>query len=216
MNLLEVKDLQVRFRNFELNVPYLALPEGKIIAIMGRNGSGKSTFLKAIVGLQKYQGAISLMGKDMRRLSPEEIAKHLGYVSQQVHFSFPFSVAYVLSLIARRFNSEDYLEDVVYNLLPTEILNKKLTHLSFGQYRLVSIALAVLKQPKVILLDEPTLGLDAWNKRKIMKYISKLRDNGCGVLLVTHDFELIGADESYLMRQFYNRKGVNISVLKKI
>ncbi len=210
---LKLEDFQVNFKGFQLNVPHLYLDAGQIVGIIGRNASGKTTLLRAIAGEVKFSGKAFIDGVAVSSLRPEERASLIGYLPQTLNFSFPFTVGYALQLITSKFGTGELLQQLIKELLPSEMLEKRLTELSFGYLRLLGLAMIYLKNPKIALIDEPLLGLDKWNRKRALRLINDMKLKGVGLLVVTHEVEILKPDKIYLMQQYYNRR-LNISVLK--
>ncbi|MEH7110650.1 MULTISPECIES: metal ABC transporter ATP-binding protein [Bacillaceae] len=196
---IEIKQLSYRYEketvleNINLNVP-----EGSFLAIVGPNGSGKSTLLKLILGLLKAQkGEINLFGKEISKFKDWE---HIGYVSQKANSfntGFPASVFEVVaSGLTKKlgmFHSfkKEYTPIVLSALEAVGMKgfrNRNIGELSGGQQQRVFIARALVSDPKLLILDEPTVGVDAENVNafyEMLNDLNKLR--GITLLLVTHD-----------------------------
>ncbi len=213
MELLRVEGLKVKYKDFELNVPFLSLEDSEVVGIIGRNASGKTTFIKAIIGDVRYEGKVYFEGRLAKNMPLEEFMRFWGYVPQELSFPFPFEVDYVLELVSRRFDTYEELKRLRQSVLPKQMLHRRVTELSFGHMRLLALAMVYLKPARIALIDEPFIGLDRWNKRRALNLIGELKEKGMGVLVVTHDLETLNPDRVHLMQQFSNRR-INISVLK--
>lgn len=183
---LEIRKLVVARGRFRLEVERLKVARRTVL--LGRNGSGKSTLLKAVMGLiRTSSGEIIVEGRDISQLSAED--RPLGYVPQRVA-RLPMTPRQQLEFFSR-LHGRDYadLADEM-GLLP--LLEK--SRLSTGEYQMLAIATALLKNPKTLLLDEPCSSLDWPNKKLVLRLVMNLR---IPVLYVTHDpFEaLFLADE---------------------
>ncbi|MBU6402361.1 MAG: urea ABC transporter ATP-binding subunit UrtE [Verrucomicrobia bacterium] len=185
----------------------LGVPAGQVVALMGRNGVGKTTTLKCITGLlTPTSGAITLAGVALNPLRPDERARlGLGYVPQgrDIFSNLTVGENLRIGLVAhrRRANGE---VDRVLELFPVlrEMLKRKGGVLSGGQQQQLAIARALLTDPKVLILDEPTEGIQPNIIDQIGETFLKLRKIGkLGILLVEQylDFCLGVADSFYVM-----------------
>lgn len=160
----------------------------EILVIIGPNGSGKSTLLKTIFGiLNPVEGSITFDGKDITGMSPHRIVREgMGYVPQ-LENAFPsLTVQENLEMGAYTVDdSEDMLEEV-FNIFPDlkEKRDVKATNLSGGQRQMVAVGRAMMTDPKLLLLDEPTAGLSPVLVKDILKRIEKIRETGTSILLV--------------------------------
>lgn len=161
MNFLEIKNLRVTINNqLILDNVNFKLKEGDILAIIGPNGAGKTTLIKAILGLVPYEGEIKYNGNEFVKEKLAEIA----YIPQKFDFdkNFPLTVKEFLEI-------SDYDIQIIKEIGVTNILNKKIGELSGGQLQRVLIAKSLFKKPKLILMDEPTTGVDIEGEKKFMK-----------------------------------------------
>jgi branched-chain amino acid transport system ATP-binding protein len=160
VNALTLSDLHVYIQGSHiLRGVNFSIPENRVTALLGRNGVGKSTTLKAIMGLHESTGEVSLSGISLRNLPTYKIAKSgIGYVPEDREIFSTLTVKENLSL-AERDPTPNY--DLVYSLFPE--LGTRATQragtLSGGQQQMVAIGRALLNHNKVLLIDEPTKGL---------------------------------------------------------
>jgi len=178
---------------------HLAIGRGEFIGILGANGSGKTTLLKVMDGLMKeYKGMVLLDGEDVRRLSPKQIYQKVGLVFQNpddqlfaptvfedVAFG-PQNMGFGKDEVARRVAGA--LHDV-----DMEGFEKKSIHnLSFGQKKRICIAGLLAMGHEILLLDEPTAGLDPMGEYRMMDLLTKLnREQGVTVVMATHSVDLV-------------------------
>ena len=160
MNTLTVKDLHVSIQGSHiLQGVNFGVPANKVTALLGRNGVGKSTTLKAIMGLYPASGSINLLETELIGTATYKIARSgIGYVPEDREIFSSLSVKDNLSLAAR---GDGANFDLVYSLFP-ELLTRTAQRagtLSGGQQQMVAIARALLNENKLILIDEPTKGL---------------------------------------------------------
>ncbi|WNS74319.1 metal ABC transporter ATP-binding protein [Bacillus sp. DTU_2020_1000418_1_SI_GHA_SEK_038] len=181
---------------------HLAIEEGAFLGIVGPNGSGKSTLLKLILGLLKTQkGEIQLFGQDISKFKDWH---KIGFVSQKANSfntGFPATVYEVVASgltkklgLFKFMNKEDKQKVVEaigsVGLLPFQ--QRNIGELSGGQQQRVFIARALVSDPKLMILDEPTVGVDAQNVQSFYQMLDDLnKDLGITLLLVTHDIGVI-------------------------
>ena len=172
----------------------IAIGEGEIIALMGRNGAGKSTLLKSLAGLTEIiSGSVVIDGKDPRNFNSKELIENIGYVPQE-----PSDLLYGQSVEdeCALADHDSSLEKgatfrLAARLLPE--INPK-THprdLSEGQRLILVLAIVLTSQPKILILDEPTRGLDYASKIRLIEILKERASQGVAVLLATHDVELV-------------------------
>lgn len=179
----------------------LTIHEGDYVALLGPNGSGKSTLLKIILGLLKpSSGNITLFGEDAAKFKKRE---WIGYVSQKANAfngGFPATVKEVvasgltkkLGLFKRKANNQDALvKEALEAVDMYPYLNRNIGELSGGQQQRVFIARALIAKPKMLILDEPTVGIDKENVAIFYQLMEKLNKAGMTLLIVTHDMNVI-------------------------
>lgn len=180
----------------------LVVEEGDFLTIIGPNGSGKSTLLKLILGLLKpTSGTISLFGETASKFQRRE---WIGYVSQKsnsFNSGFPATVKeVVLSGLAKkkglfkRYSLEDEkLVEAALKAVDMEKFTKKnIGELSGGQQQRVFIARALISKPKLLILDEPTVGIDQQHVQSFYDMLTKLnREENIAMVLVTHDVDTV-------------------------
>ncbi|HEY0739021.1 MAG TPA: energy-coupling factor transporter ATPase [Herpetosiphonaceae bacterium] len=203
---LSVENLSVQLSGRSvLHQVSLALAKSELLAIMGRNGSGKTTLLRAIMGLvPAARGAIAVHGRSIASLPIEERARQIGYVPQDPRaLLFQETVAGELrwTLQQHRAHSPqlaalDIEEQIERTLALLNLQHLAAAHpreLSGGEQQRVALATILVADPAVLLLDEPTRGLDYRNKAQLIELLDRLRENGHSIALVTHDVELVAA-----------------------
>lgn len=185
----------------------LSVSDRNLVCLMGRNGVGKTTTLKSIMGLVRTDdGKVKLDGTDLSNLKPEERARlGLAYVPQGRDI-FPNLTVWEnlkLSLVVHRHRADDQVEQVL-ELFPIlkEMLQRKGGVLSGGQQQQLAIARALLTNPKILLLDEPTEGIQPNIIDQIGETLLKIKNEGkISILLVEQylDFCLSVGDSFYIM-----------------
>jgi zinc transport system ATP-binding protein len=180
----------------------LSIPKGSFIGIVGPNGSGKSTLLRLILGLLKIQkGEIKLFGQDINRFKDWQM---IGFVSQKANSfntGFPATVFEVVRSgltkkigLFHRMNKEQHKKvfDAIESVGLTPFVKRNIGELSGGQQQRVFIARALVSDPKLLILDEPTVGVDALNVQSFYQILEHLNKNlGITLVLVTHDIGTI-------------------------
>jgi len=177
----------------------LEVGKGEFIGILGSNGSGKTTLLKLMDGLMKdFKGSVQLDGTDLKKLSPKDIYKKVGLVFQNpddqlfaptvfedVAFG-PLNMGFAEIEVNKRIQSA--LKDVEM----AEYAKKAIHNLSFGQRKRVCIAGLLAMGHEILLLDEPTAGLDPMGEYKMMRLLTRLnKENGVTIVMATHSVDLV-------------------------
>ncbi|WP_412505263.1 ABC transporter ATP-binding protein [Roseovarius sp. SYSU LYC5161] len=164
---------------------------GRVLAILGRNGAGKSTTLKTIMGLLPTQsGAITFDGKAMPA-RPFDVARAgIGYVPETRDIFPSLTVRENLDLAAKRFDGADWSIDRVLDLFPrlAERMSNGGTQLSGGEQQMLAIARALLMNPRLLILDEPTEGLAPVIVEQIHEKLMELKREGLSMVLVEQNF----------------------------
>ena len=198
MNAVDVRGVRVQYeRVTALDGVNLTLPPGIALGIVGPNGSGKSTLLKTIAGLVlPAAGSVTVFGKPPRELRPGTI----GYVPQieDVDWQFPANVRDVVAMGRyprlgpfARFGPKDRAAvDAALDALDlAELAGRHISQLSGGQQQRAFVARAIAQEPDLLLLDEPTTGVDAATEESLLRLIRALVKRGMPVLMTTHDLD---------------------------
>lgn len=199
VNVIEISNLWVHYGDIPVleDINLTVEQPRDLMAIIGPNGGGKTTLLKVILGLIKpSKGTVKIFGK-----SPAINRKHIGYVSQHstFDFDFPISVWEVVLMgrmghagLLKSYSEEDKLK--AYNALNTvnmvEYKDHQIGKLSGGQRQRVFIARALTTEPKILLLDEPSSGLDTHMQGELYDLLSKLKKK-MAIIMVTHDLTAV-------------------------
>jgi iron complex transport system ATP-binding protein len=171
----------------------------QLVACIGKNGSGKSTFLKILAGLnRRYEGDITFCGEILSKCRPRELARKMSYMAQIGGDMPPFTVREIVDMgnyaKARSSDSSQNKADTENAIRLTGITfdpDKPFRELSGGQQQRVMLARAVCQSSKVMLLDEPLSGLDIVAKESIMKMLRNIADTQDSlIILSTHDIGL--------------------------
>ena len=182
----------------------LKVEEGQVVALLGRNGMGKTTTVRSIMGLTPARnGTIRFDGKDITRLESHKIARMgLGLVPQGRHIFPSLGVKENLVMATR---GKGFTLDTVYSYFP--ILEKRAHHkgnqISGGEQQMLAIARTLLSNPQLILMDEPSEGLAPLVIQTIGNIIPKIKEAGLSILLVEQNVSLaLGtSDHSYVMHK---------------
>ena len=177
----------------------LQIQQGELFGLLGVNGAGKTTLIKILCGLsKKTSGTVTINNFDLDRdvnqikriidISPQEtaIANNLT-VKENLEF---FANIYNDTKTINSANHTNVIDEVIETFSLHEVLSQKAKTLSGGYKRRLSIAIALISQPKILLLDEPTLGLDVFARRELWNIIKKLRHN-ITIILTSHYLEEI-------------------------
>ncbi len=176
--------------------------QGEFVGIIGPNGSGKTTLLKILLGLlQPQTGVLTVFDKEVK------VGQHsdrIGYIPQkvtQLETRFPITVEEVVMLgrvgrkkLWQRMNSDDSLavEQALSEVQMLPLRHRLITDLSGGQQQRVFIAKALAAQPELLLLDEPTVGVDVESQEEFYALLAKLhREKGLTIVIVSHDIDVV-------------------------
>lgn len=200
---LEIKHLQKRFKRKQvLRDVELTAESGSCIGILGANGSGKSTMLSILAGVQNADGGQFLCdGADLLK-DPRQRSRLVGYVPQGTPLIEELSARDNLLLWYDRQQLRRSLEDGVLKLLGIdEFLKVTVSKMSGGMKKRLSIGCAMATQPPILLLDEPTAALDLGCKQRIAAWLRQYKSQGGILLLTTHDaMEMALCDRWYIIK----------------
>ena len=171
----------------------LVIEEGEFFALLGPNGAGKSTLINILAGLAKpSSGSIKVMGHDVIQ-DYQNARRSLGVVPQELVFDPFFNVREMLRFQAGYFGkgreNDDWIDEVIEGLDLQEKANTNMRMLSGGMKRRALIAQALVHKPPVIVLDEPTAGVDVELRNRLWQFIKKLNQKGHTIVLTTHYLE---------------------------
>ena len=171
----------------------LTVDEGEFFALLGPNGAGKSTLINILAGLMKpTSGSVKVMGHDVIE-DYQNARRSLGVVPQELVFDPFFNVREMLRFQAGYFGkgreNDDWIDEVIEGLDLQDKANTNMRMLSGGMKRRALIAQALVHKPPVIVLDEPTAGVDVELRKKLWQFIKKLNQKGHTIVLTTHYLE---------------------------
>lgn len=202
----------MRLRVNNLNFSYMqkkvinnlsfSIPTGAFLSIVGKNGTGKSTFIKCLLKTHKIpNGVIYLDDIDINKLSK---FSNIGYVSQKVDFNyeFPITVKEILLSSYRGTVSDQYFKNVISMLDLNSLYNENINNLSGGQLQRIFIARALLTKPKLLILDEPTVGVDIENLKSLYTILEQLKNQDVTIIIITHDHDFCDDLADYKLSLF--------------
>ena len=171
----------------------LSIGRGEFFGLLGPNGAGKSTLINIIAGLTRADsGNASIMGYDVVD-DYREARRRLGLVPQELVFDAFFTVREVLKIQAGYFglggDQDDWIDELLTELMLTDKADTNMRALSGGMKRRVLIAQALVHKPDVVVLDEPTAGVDVEVRRLLWQFIRRLHGDGHTIVLTTHYLE---------------------------
>ncbi|NTW72336.1 MAG: ABC transporter ATP-binding protein [Eubacteriaceae bacterium] len=181
------RDGKIALKNIELEIK-----EGEFTALLGQNGAGKTTLINILSGnVKKTSGKVFIGGFDLDT-NELDTKKIIGIVPQEAGFDTFFPLYEVLKKQSGYFGIKDNEEHIDYlldTLSLTEKKNSMLRELSGGMKRRVLIAKALVHKPKILILDEPTAGVDIEMRHSIYDFLNELHDSGMTIILTTHYIE---------------------------
>lgn len=164
----------------------LQVKKGEVLGIIGANGAGKSTTLEIMMGIRKPdKGNVKVLGMNVQEAS-NEIKQKIGIQLQQTALYDRIKVKEALKLFSSYYDKKRDLQEIIETLGLKPYLNKYVKNLSGGWQQRTSLALALVNDPDIIFLDEPTTGLDPQARRDLWTCINRYREEGKTILLSTH------------------------------
>ncbi|NMA69468.1 MAG: ABC transporter ATP-binding protein [Desulfitobacterium sp.] len=212
--MLEINNLQYWYkpRRPVLKEISFSVKRGQIACLLGPNGTGKTTLLRCLLGLQAPRGgSVFLDGKNMSHLSAKKRARLMAYVPQSSGLAFPYEVreivlmgrvAYLSPGGAHKDTDRQAVFDAMEKLEIEHLAKRSFQELSGGERQMVLVARALAQQSDLLIMDEPTANLDYSNQVKILKTIKHLSAQGYGILMTSHypDHAFLACDNAVLMR----------------
>lgn len=179
----------------------IQIPRGKVLSILGANGSGKSTILRTLSGLQKpVEGRVLIQDKDLHKIPENKLAKQLAVVLTNRNSSGLLTVFEVVSMgryghtgFFGRLSNKDVriVENALEAVNGIDLINRYVQHLSDGEKQKVFLARALVQEPEIIIMDEPTSFLDIRHKVELVSIIRKLsKENGITIITSLHEITL--------------------------
>ena len=184
--MLEVQELTKKYgKNVAVDHVSFMVQDGQVGILLGPNGAGKSTIIKSIAGLLRYEGGVGINGMKARSLEAKKI---FGYVPEIPAMFEALTVREHIEYVKRAYNSDITEEEIDALLTRFELLDKqeKLgNELSKGMMQKVSICCALAIHPKVVMLDEPMVGLDPAAIKELKEVVLELKEKGCTILILS-------------------------------
>src|SRR3954470_16220350 len=193
MAALQIVDIKKRYKSLQaLDGVTLSIAEGEFFGLLGPNGAGKTTLISIIAGLNRADaGSVSIHGHDVVT-DYRQARKLLGVVPQELVFDPFFTVRETLRMQSGYYglkNNDPWIDEVMHHLDLTNKADANMRALSGGMKRRVLVAQALVHKPPVIVLDEPTAGVDVELRQTLWKFIARLNREGHTVVLTTHYLE---------------------------
>jgi len=193
---IETKDLHMNYGKGKSVVKALRgvdfnIKRGENYCLLGPNGAGKTTLIRCILGLLKGEGSIHVLGYDMSK-EHDKIVSKIGYMPQNIALYMDLSVKESLHFFGKIFGMKNRQKrtEAVNNLLDIFLLDKwratKVENLSGGMKRRLSLACTLVHEPELIILDEPTVGVDPTLRISFWEYFKELNEKGATILTTTH------------------------------
>ena len=211
--MLKINDLHFRYTSHGkpvLNGASLELKQGQVGILLGKNGCGKTTLFKNILGIEKSKsGTVEFGGESLQKLSRRERARRIAYVPQHIHFGdlsvFDSVLMGRVSYFGMKAGQEDYqvVEKLLRDMGLLEYANRSAEALSGGEKQKIAIARAMAQQPKLMIFDEPTGNLDIANEQLIIQEAKRLAtEKNISVLSSLHDLNqaLYFGDQFFFMK----------------
>lgn len=185
--LIDVRGVSVRLGGGTvLDRVDLTIPSGQVVTLVGPNGAGKTTLLRAVLGLLRPDSGTVWRRPGLR----------VGYVPQKLPLdpTLPLTVERFLALALPGRVTCERLRQALGEVRAAHVLGRQLRDISGGELQRVMLARALLRQPELLVLDEPVGNVDVTGQAELYERIARLRDDtGCGVLMVSHDLHLVMA-----------------------
>ncbi len=189
--IVEVDNLKKHYGNVKAvdGISFKVL-KGEVFTLLGPNGAGKTTTLEILEGLKKHDsGKITMFGRTLRTNVPREIRERIGVVLQENNFIEHLRVTEILKMFSNLYPAPLKIEEIVKIVSLQEKRKARVEKLSGGQRQRLAIGTALIGNPDLIFMDEPTTGLDPQARRNIWDMIEKFKSSGKTIFLTTHYME---------------------------
>ncbi len=194
MEIIKINNVSKDYKNIKaLNNINLSINEGELYGLLGVNGAGKTTLLKILSGLTNASSGDFIVD-GFANNNMDEIKRIIDISPQESAVAKNLTVLENLKFFQDLYNQKDenYLKEIIDDLGLNEVINQRAKTLSGGYQRRLSIALGLISKPKILLLDEPTLGLDVIARRELWKIVNKFKGK-ITIILTSHYLEEIEA-----------------------
>jgi ABC-2 type transport system ATP-binding protein len=187
---IDVQDLRKRYGDVQaVDGISFTVEQGEVFGMLGPNGAGKTTTVEIVEGLrQADSGRVTVLGRDVAQQT-EEVKQRIGVQLQQPALLPRLTVAEILALFGSFFERSRPVGELVRMVGLEESRDRQAGQLSGGQAQRLSVALALVNQPEIVFLDEPTTGLDPQARANLWELIEAIRAEGATILLTTHYME---------------------------
>ena len=195
MNIIEVTNLRKSYgENEVLKGLDFQAQAGEVIGVIGKNGAGKSTFLEILMTIKRYDGGtVRVFNEDISSISSaslEQVRRQISVVLQPTQFYKMLKVEELLQLFKKYYGSQADVKSILVDFKLEPHRKKYFDKLSGGWKQIVSLAIAFLSEPKLLILDEPTTGLDPHMRNMLWQYIKEYNTRTGGtVILTTHNMD---------------------------
>jgi len=191
--IVEIEKLSVEYTGIKaLDDISFGIAEGDFLGIIGPNGAGKSTLFRCMLGLHtEYDGTIKFFGQNIK-----DSKKHLsqiGFVPQKpvIDKNFPATVREIISM-SQNSNDSKKVEEVLQKVWMHELADRRIGDLSIGQQQRIFIAKALVNSPRILILDEPVIGLDVYNQDLFFQILSELNTKEkISIIWSSHDLDAV-------------------------
>lgn len=176
----------------------LSIRDREVVAIIGHNGSGKSTLLKQLNGLLRpAEGMVAVMGRNISEATTASLAREIGYLGQNPNnYLFEDTLERELQFTLRNLKvpETEWSDRIDWTLKMLDLERYRFSFprdLSCGERERAALASILVGRPRILVLDEPTRGLDHWNKARLASILTTLREQGMTTVMVTHDYRFV-------------------------
>jgi len=191
--IVDIEKLSVGYSGIKaLDDISFGIAEGDFLGIIGPNGAGKSTLFRCMLGLHtQYDGTIKFFGQDIR--DSRKYLSKIGFVPQKpvVDRNFPATIREVLSM-SQNSNDSKKVDEVLQKVWMHELADRRIGDLSIGQQQRIFIAKALVNSPRILILDEPVIGLDVYNQDLFFQILSELNTKEkISIIWSSHDLDAV-------------------------
>lgn len=175
---------------FALDNINLTIRKGETVALIGPNGAGKTTLIESMLGLKELsKGSISIFGKVVTKQSAKVMAEDIGVQLQEIKMFANWTVQEYINLYASFYKKSADIEVLIDQLSVRDVLKVQFGKLSGGYRQRLSLLLAIINDPEIVFLDEPTTGLDPISRGELWQRIKSLKSNNKTIIMSTHYME---------------------------
>ena len=191
--IVDIENLTVDYSGIKaLDSISFGIDDGDFLGIIGPNGAGKSTLFRCMLGLHtKYDGMIRFFGQDIK--DSKKYLSQIGFVPQKpvIDKNFPATVREVVSM-SQNSNDSKRVDEVLQKVWMHELADRRIGDLSIGQQQRIFIAKALVNSPRILILDEPVIGLDVYNQDLFFQILSELNTKEkISIIWSSHDLDAV-------------------------